>query len=35
MPYFQFISKSENDTKNIAKNLAPYLQKNDVIVLTR
>jgi tRNA threonylcarbamoyladenosine biosynthesis protein TsaE len=34
MGHFQFISKSENDTKNFAKSLATHLQKNDIIVLT-
>ena len=35
MSHFQFISKSETDTKNLAKNLAPHLQNKDVLVLTR
>ncbi len=35
MKCFQFVSKSEIDTKNFAKNLAPYLKNKDVIVLTR
>lgn len=35
MSHFQFISKSETDTKNFAKMLATYLTKQDVIVLTR
>ena len=35
MFHFQFISKNENDTKNFAKNFASYLQKKDIIVLTR
>lgn len=34
MGHFQFISKSENDTKNFAKSLATQLKKQDVIVLT-
>ena len=34
MYHFQFISKSENDTKNFAKDLAKFLEKKDVIVLT-
>ena len=29
-----YISNSENDTKNFAKNLAARLQKGDIIVLT-
>ena len=33
MNHFQFVSKSEQDTKNFAKSLAPHLKK-DVIVLT-
>ena len=35
MKHFQFVSKSEIDTKNFAKNLASYLKSKDVIVLTR
>lgn len=34
MPYFQFISKNENDTKKFAKSLASHLEKQDIIVLT-
>lgn len=34
MSQFQFISKSENDTKNFAKSLAPHLERQDVVVLT-
>lgn len=34
MSHFQFISKNENDTKNFAKLLAPYLHKQDIVVLT-
>ena len=34
MRHFQFISKSENDTKNFAKSLAKLLEKHDIIVLT-
>ncbi|MCI8470827.1 MAG: tRNA (adenosine(37)-N6)-threonylcarbamoyltransferase complex ATPase subunit type 1 TsaE [Clostridia bacterium] len=34
MRHFQFISKSENDTKNFAKSLAKLLKKHDIIVLT-
>ncbi|MCI8637510.1 MAG: tRNA (adenosine(37)-N6)-threonylcarbamoyltransferase complex ATPase subunit type 1 TsaE, partial [Clostridia bacterium] len=34
MYHFQFISKSENDTKNFAKDLAKFLEKKDTIVLT-
>ncbi len=34
MSHFQFLSKSENDTKNFAKQLASVLKKQDVIVLT-
>ena len=34
MSHFQFISKSENDTKNFAKQLASVLKRQDVIVLT-
>ena len=35
MRHFQFVSKSELDTKNFAKNLASCLKSKDVIVLTR
>ncbi len=31
---YKFISKSENDTKDFAKNFAKVLNKNEVIVLT-
>lgn len=34
MSHFQFISKSEEDTKKFAKQLASILKKEDVIVLT-
>lgn len=34
MYHFQFISKSESDTKNFAKSLAKFLEKKDTIVLT-
>lgn len=34
MNTFKFISHSENDTINFAKNLAPKLQKKDIIVLS-
>ena len=34
MAHFEFISKSEADTKNFAKKLASHLQKKDVLVLT-
>lgn len=34
MRHFQFISKSENDTKNFAKSLAKLLKTHDTIVLT-
>ena len=34
MSHFQFISKSEEDTKNFAKSLASYLKTQDIIVLT-
>ncbi len=34
MSHFQFISKSEEDTKKFAKQLASVLKKQDVIVLT-
>jgi tRNA threonylcarbamoyladenosine biosynthesis protein TsaE len=34
MSQFQFVSKSEDDTKNFAKSLASYLQSKDIIVLT-
>ena len=34
MKNFNFISKSELDTKNFAKNLASHLKTGDVIVLT-
>lgn len=35
MKNFQFISKSETDTKNFAKALASKLKNKDIIVLTR
>ena len=35
MKHFQFVSKSELDTKNFAKNLASCLKNKDIIVLTR
>lgn len=34
MNHFQFLSKSEEDTKNFAKSLASHLKKQDIIVLT-
>lgn len=34
MNHFQFVSKSEKDTKDFAKSLATYLNRDDVIVLT-
>lgn len=34
MSHFQFLSKSENDTKNFAKSLASHLKNKDIIVLT-
>lgn len=34
MSHFQFVSKSEQDTKNFARALASQLKKHDVIVLT-
>ncbi len=34
MSHFQFISKSEEDTRKFAKQLASVLKKQDVIVLT-
>ena len=34
MKNLRLTSKSENDTMNIAKNLAKYLEKGDVVVLT-
>jgi len=34
MVNYKYISKSENDTKSFAKNLASKLQKGDIIVLT-
>lgn len=34
MGHFQFISKSEKDTKKFAKSLATHLEKQDIIVLT-
>ena len=34
MSHFQFLSKSEEDTKNFAKSLASYLKTQDIIVLT-
>lgn len=34
MSQFQFLSKSENDTKNFAKTLASHLKIKDIIVLT-
>lgn len=34
MSHFQFLSKSEEDTKNFAKSLASHLKKQDIIVLT-
>ena len=34
MRHFQFISKSESDTKNFAKKLASYLKTKDIIVLS-
>lgn len=34
MNHFQFLSKSEEDTKNFAKSLASHLKKHDIIVLT-
>ena len=35
MKNFQFISKSEKDTKKIAFNLASKLKNKDIIILTR
>ena len=35
MKRFQFVSKSELDTKNFAKSLASHLKNKDIIVLTR
>ena len=35
MKNFQFVSKSENDTKNFARTLATKLKNKDIIVLTR
>ncbi len=35
MQHFQFISRSEFETKNFARNLAKFLTKKDIIVLTR
>lgn len=34
MNHFQFLSKSEEDTKNFAKSLASQLKKQDIVVLT-
>ena len=34
MGHFQFLSKSEHDTKNFAKLLASHLKNKDIIVLT-
>ncbi len=34
MSHFQFLSKSEEDTKNFAKSFASHLKKQDIIVLT-
>ena len=34
MNHFQFLSKSEEDTKNLAKSLASQLKKQDIVVLT-
>lgn len=34
MSHFQFITKSETDTKKFAESLATHLSKNDIIVLT-
>ena len=34
MKNFQFVSKSETDTKIFAKKLASHLQEKDVIVLS-
>lgn len=34
MSHFQFLSKSENDTKDFAKLLASHLKSTDIIVLT-
>lgn len=34
MAHFEFISQSEEDTKNFAKSFASRLEKQDVIVLT-
>lgn len=34
MNHFQFLSKSEEDTKNFAKSLASHLKNQDIIVLT-
>ncbi len=34
MKHFEYICKNENDTKNFAKSLAHYLDKEDIIVLT-
>ena len=34
MKHYNFVSKSENDTKNFAKKLASKLNKKDIIVLT-
>lgn len=34
MSHFQFISKNEQETKHFAKNLAPFCDAKDVIVLT-
>lgn len=34
MSHFQFLTKSENDTKNFAKSLASHLKNKDIIVLT-
>ena len=31
---YQFISNSEKDTINVAYNLAPYLKKGDIIILS-
>ena len=35
MKNFKFLSKSETDTKNFAKQLASKLNNEDIIVLTR
>ena len=35
MKNYQFISKSENDTKKFARTLAAKLKNKDIIVLTR